>query len=110
MYQKEKPYEMRFYPPGDFPRKNLHISKYYGIPVEDIRGREDSLSISKNGFMVMKLNDQMSTEDFSNRETIQSQYLPKVAEELKKCLGASRVQIYDYLVTLSQRTRRRLAE
>jgi len=101
LYQKEKPYEMRFYPPGDFPRKNLHISTYHGIPVEDIRSRKESLSISKNGSMVMELDSQMSPEDFSDREAIESQYLPKVAEGLKKCLGASRVQIHDYLVRKS---------
>jgi DNA-binding transcriptional MerR regulator len=110
LYRKEKPYEMRFYPPCDFPRKNIHISKYHGIPVEDIRARKESLSINKNGFMVMELDGQMSPEDFSDREAIASQYLPKVAEELKKCLGASRVQIHDYLVSPCQRIERILAE
>lgn len=100
LYQREKPFEMRFYPPGDFPRKNLHISKYHSIPVEDVRGREKSLSIDKNGCIVMELDDPMSVEDFSDREAIRSRYLPKVAEGLKEYLGASRVQIHDYLVSI----------
>ena len=98
LYRKEKPYEMRFHPPGDFPRKNLHISKYYDIPVEDVRGREKDLSIDKNGFAVMELDASMSSEDFGDREAITSRYLSKVAERLKECLGASRVQVHDYLV------------
>ncbi|TAQ91340.1 hypothetical protein B7494_g309 [Chlorociboria aeruginascens] len=97
LYQTEKPYELRFHPPGNFPRKNLHISEYHGIPVEDVRGREKSLSFSKNGFVVMELDDQMSPEDFNDAEAIKSQYLPKVAQELKIHLGASRVQVHDYL-------------
>ncbi|MCJ1357709.1 MAG: hypothetical protein MMC33_007705 [Icmadophila ericetorum] len=101
LYRREKPYELRFYPPNGFPRKNLHISKYQGILVEDVRGRENSLSIDKNGFVVMKLDAAMNVEDFGDREAIISQYLPKVAEGLKESLGASRVQVHDYLVRKS---------
>jgi hypothetical protein len=98
LYQWEKPYEMRFIPPNGFPRKNLHISKYEGIPVKDVRGVEKTLSIEKNGFVVMELEAPMTLEDFSDREAIRSRYLPKVAESLKECLGASRVQVHDYVV------------
>ena len=101
LYHKEKPYEMRFNPPGDFPRKNLHISKYCGIPVEDVRGREKELSIDKNGFAVMKLDVSMTLEDFDDKEIIKAHYLSRVAEGLKECLGASRVQVHDYLVITS---------
>jgi len=104
LYKKEKPYEMRFYPPGDFPRKNLQISKYHNIQVEDVRGREQELSLEKNGFVVMGLDTGMSAEDFSDRQSIRSRYLPKVAEGLRKCLGASRVQVHDYLVRKSHET------
>lgn len=99
LYKREKPYEMRFYPPGNFPRKNLHISTYHDIPVEDVRNQEKDLSIDKNGFRLMQINVSMNLEDFSSREAIRSQYLPQVAKSLKECLGASRVQVHDYLVS-----------
>lgn len=91
---------MRFNPPGDFPRKNLEISKYENIPVEDVRGHEKDLSFGKNGFVVMELDVPMDVEDFSSKEAIISQYLPKVAEGVKERLGATRVQIHDYLVSI----------
>ena len=99
LYDREKPYELRFKPPGDFPRKNLQISRYEGIQVEDVRGREDSLSIEKNGFCVMTLDETLFPQSFSDKEAVTAQYLPKIAEELKKCLGARRVQIHDWLVS-----------
>lgn len=98
LYKTEKPYEMRFNPPGDFPRKNLQITKYFDISVADIRGHEDSLSIDRNGFRIMEVEELMSAEDFDDDATIRARYLPQIAEELKICLGASRVQIHDYLV------------
>ena len=98
LYQREKPYEMRFNPPGDSPRKNLQISKYENIPVEDVRGHEKDLSFSKTGFIVMELDVPMDMEDFDDREAIISQYLPRIAEGLKDRLGATRVQVHDYLV------------
>lgn len=101
LYEREKPYEMRFNPPGDFPRKNLQISKHENILVEDIRGHEKDLSFEKNGFTVMELDTPLGAEDFDDREIIISQYLPKVAESLKHCLGATRVQVHDYLVRKS---------
>ena len=102
LYQREKPYEMRFNPPGDFPRKNLEVSKHDNIPVEDVRGYEKDLSFERNGFIVMELDIPMDIEDFGSREAIVSQYLPKVAEELKDRLGATRVQVHDYLVSYLQ--------
>lgn len=101
---------MRFNPPGDFPRKNLQISKHDNIPVEDVRGHEEDLSLDKNGFTVIKLETSLSKEDFDHRETIISQYLPEVADRLKQCLGASRIQVHDFLVVLSLFRRRSRAD
>ena len=98
LYQREKPFEMRFNPPGDFPRKNLEISKYEDVPVEDVRGNEKDLSLKNNGFIVMELDVPIDVEDFGSRDAIISQYLPLIAEGLQDRLGATRAQIHDYLV------------
>ncbi|TPX13842.1 uncharacterized protein E0L32_005786 [Thyridium curvatum] len=95
---------MRFIPPGDFPRKNLQITKHDGVHVDDVRGHEDALSFEKNGFFLMKLDELMQIEDFDRMDLITSVYLPQVAECLKKRLGASRVQVHDYLVRKSHST------
>ncbi|OAA75143.1 hypothetical protein LEL_07131 [Akanthomyces lecanii RCEF 1005] len=49
----------------------------------------------------MEVEELMSAEDFDDDATIRARYLPQIAEELKICLGASRVQIHDYLVRKS---------
>lgn len=98
LYNTVKPYELRFFPPSDFPRTNLKYTKYEGIEVEDMRGREDELSVEKNGYTLMKIDVPMEAEDFSDRDKLRSIYLPLVAERLKEHLGASRVQVHDYLV------------
>ena len=97
-YKKEKPYEIRFVPPNNFPRRNSQISVHRNIKVEDVRGKEGNLSIDGNGFIVMNLTPSMSAEDFEDTKAIESQYLPEVAEALKERLGAYRVQVHDYLV------------
>jgi hypothetical protein len=101
LYKHEKPYEMRFDFPGDFPRKNLHISKHEGILVEDVRGREKDLTLEKNGFAVLELDIPMTVEDFSDGNAIRARYLPQVAETLRQSLGASRVQVHDFVVFTS---------
>ncbi|RHZ70336.1 hypothetical protein CDV55_108201 [Aspergillus turcosus] len=101
LYRREKPYEIRFAVPDDFPRTNLQISVYDHIRVEDVRGHENELSIKENGFAVMELDVPMSPEDFSEPQLIQSKYLPPLAEKLKNFLGASRVQVHDYVVRKS---------
>ena len=57
------------------------------------------LSFGKNGFIVMELDVPMDVADSDSREVIISRYLPEVAEGLKTRLGATRVQVHDYLVS-----------
>lgn len=66
-----------------------------------MRGHEEELSLEKNGSIVMELDAKMNVDEFGDREAIRQKYLPQVAEKLKERLGASRVQIHDYLVQKS---------
>jgi hypothetical protein len=99
IYKHEKPYELRFHHDGDFPRTNLKVSIHDHIPVEDVRGYEKELSLEKNGFCVMELGVSLTADDFSDTNLIESEYLPQVAEALKARVGASRVQVHDYVVS-----------
>jgi len=104
LYKEEKPYELRFQYPGNFPFTNMHISAPHNITVEDLRGQESELSIEKNGFVLMDLDVPLLPEDFSDSQLIESRYLPPLSEFLKKRLGASRVQVYDYVLRKSDKT------
>ena len=42
----------------------------------------------------------MSPEDFADDTKVKEIYLRDVAESMKKTLGDSRVQVYDYIVSL----------
>lgn len=100
LFKTEKPYEIVFKAPGNFPRTNMSTSRHHGIPVHDIRGRQDNFSITRNGFYIMNLESEMTADDFDDEAAIKSIYLPQVAETLKQSLGASRVQVHDYMVSI----------
>ena len=102
-WQKEKPYTLKFQPVKDFPVTSEQRVEVKDILVKDIRGQESSFSLEKNGFAVMQLKElDMTYEDFSDDAKVKSVYLKAVAKELQAYLGASRVQIFDVLVLISQ--------
>lgn len=98
IYKKEKPYELRFQYSGDFPFTNTQISAHHDIAVEDVRGHEKGLSLEKNGFAMMELDIPLLPNDFNDPQIVETKYLPPLSESLKELLGASRVQVYDYVV------------
>lgn len=98
-WQKEKPYTLKFTPVQEFDIVNGDRVEQSNILVEDIRGREETLSLEKNGFAVMPLNvPDMPHEDYFDDDKVISVYLKTVAEQLKEFLHAERVQVFDYLV------------
>lgn len=98
LYKTEKPYELRFVPNGDFPRENLVKKRHDDIEVEDVRGWEEQLKIGRNGFELMPLDAPMLPHEYDDKEAVERRYLPLVAKQLTNLLGASRIQIHDYLV------------
>lgn len=98
LWEREKPYLLKFKPTVDFPKTNISMVKLDGIQIEDTRGKEHNLSLERNGFAIMNLDIAMSPELFDDHETVQSAFLPEAAEALKSFLGASRVQVFDYVV------------
>lgn len=100
LYQDEKPYFVT-YPveDTDCPASNVILQTHNDITVNDIRGREREFSIDKQGFTIMELDTGMTPEDFNSEKNIQTKYLPKLARALKAQLGASRVQVFEHIVS-----------
>lgn len=97
LYQREKPYSLKFTPPAGLPKSNVRGHTHDQI-LEDIRSREDQFNIEKNGFALVSLPEALTYEDFDDESKVQHVYLPQIAQLLQDMLGASRVQIFEHLV------------
>jgi hypothetical protein len=74
-------------------RRNIgNVEK--SVVVENIRGKEDSLSLDTTGFQYYKHTSNHTT--FANDEEIRREYYPESTELIKKLTGASRVELFDY--------------
>jgi hypothetical protein len=94
----EKPYSLRYDPPGDFRRTNF-ISQAHDQSIQDIRGRENDFSVNLQGFGLLKLDPQMRYEDYDERAKVETVYFKQVAEGVQRMLGASRVQVFEHVVS-----------
>ena len=99
MYEKEKPFQLKYAAEVGIPKTNFRLEKQDPITISNIRGREQQFSFQRNGFAVLKLDEVISYEDFSNPEGIR-RYLKAVSENLKVLLGANKVQPFQYVVCL----------
>ncbi|CAN9210814.1 unnamed protein product [Alternaria alternata] len=97
LWKKEKPFFLDYTPVPPAIKSNAVI-KPQDVVIEDIRGNENNFTYDRNGFCMLPVDDGMSAEDFDDEKKIRELYLPYVAEVVKQNLGASRVQIYDYLI------------
>ncbi len=99
LYEQEKPYQLRYAAEEGIPTTNLRHEKQHLIKIRNIRGQEQKLSFESNGFAVLKMDDELSYDDFGNPEGIR-RYLEVVSESLRALLGANKVQVYQYTVCL----------
>ena len=102
LYDHEKPYRLRYAPEDGMPITNLRHEKHNPIKISNIRGQEQNFSFERNGFAVLKMDEEMPYNDFNNPKSIQ-RYLEMVCESLKVLLGADKVQAYQYSVSESVR-------
>lgn len=98
LYQREKPYLCLFETPEGFPKSNIRLSKCTDLKIEDVRGCDSTVSLQTHGFAIMPLKSKLSYDDFDDAVKIKTQYLPEVAELLRRLTEASRVQIFEHLV------------
>ena len=99
MYEKEKPYQLKYAPKVGIPKTNFRLEKQDPITISNIRGQERQFSFQRNGFAVLKMDKEIPYEDFSDPEGIR-RYLEAVSENLKVLLGANKVQPFQYVVRL----------
>lgn len=64
------------------------------IVIENLRGKEDSVSLDTTGFQFYKHTSKHTT--FANDEEIFREYYPESIELIKKLTGASRVVLFDH--------------
>ena len=98
LYDKEKPFQLRYEAEKGTPTTNFRLEKQESVKISSIRGRERDLSFETNGFTVLKLDKEIPYDSFSNPEGIRG-YLDEVAQRLKLRLGATKVQVYQYVVS-----------
>jgi len=93
--------------PDDGVRAHLHVSeprsgekqRNYGreeksVVIENVRGKEDSVSLDIAGFQFYKHTSSLTT--FTDDEEIRREYYPESAKLIKKLTGASRVELFDH--------------
>ena len=64
------------------------------VVIENIRGKENSVSLDTVGFQFYKHTSKHTT--FDNDEEIRRVYYPESIELIKKLTGASRVEVFDH--------------
>ena len=99
LYEREKPYQIKFDVAEGIPTTNYTHVKQEHFKINNIRGREEQFSFEKNGFTVLKLDEDVSYDDFDSPAGIH-RYLDIVAEQLRLKLDADTVQVYQFLVRL----------
>ncbi|KAH9476167.1 Hydroxylase/desaturase CTB9 [Psilocybe cubensis] len=74
--------------------KNFDTEERPNIVIENLRGREDSVSLDKTGFQYF-IHPPKHTS-FTNDDEIKAEYYPESIELIKKLTGATRVVIFDH--------------
>ena len=91
----EAPYNYVYEPPEGVPKCNTGDDSH-PVTINDIRGKEDTVSLDKTGFQFIK---HVSEEkDFLDEELIKTRYYKEVEELLKNVTGAKRVLIFDHTI------------
>lgn len=70
------------------------------VTIEDLRGREDAVSLERNGFQVLR--HASRCRDFGDEAQVREVYYPEIADLVKRLTGARHVACYGHIV----RTRR----
>ncbi|CCU80561.1 CmcJ-like methyltransferase [Blumeria hordei DH14] len=92
----EKPYELNYEPQVGQPRTNMTINPVKDLSVTDIRNSKSKYSFDKHGFEVVNIDSPLTHAEYDDETKVIGAYFSKVAEVLKRFLGAERVQVFDY--------------
>ena len=98
LYQEEKPYRLKFQSNSDIPASNIQVKKHE-VKFTDARHRLKELSLEENGFQLIPITSRMLYSDFEDDAKIREVYLEEIGNSLKELMNASRVQIFEHLVS-----------
>ena len=98
-----------FLPPADGSRPYTHINADpatgvrqqnwirvpHNVQIENIRGKEDTVSLDTTGFQYFVVRPQKYTS-FANDEEIEREYYPESIALVKEITGASRIVPFDH--------------
>ena len=98
LYDIENSYELTYEPADGIAPTNM-LTEKIAVRVENIRGKEQDLSLEKNGFTVLELKDlDPDSEHYYDDAFVKSDYFPKLSRAVQAFLKAERVQIFNYAV------------
>ncbi len=80
---------------GKLSTKNYNTEEKTLI-IEDVRGKEDTVSLDTTGFQFFTHASKLAAGSFSNETTILTEYYPECTNLIKTLTGASRVEIFNH--------------
>lgn len=89
-----KPYSYINADPKTGKRERNYEQKAFSVEIENLRGKEDTVSLDTAGFGFYQAPAKHTT--FANDEEVEREYYPESIELLKKLTGASRVVLFDH--------------
>ena len=75
-------------------RNRNYDFKDYTVKIENVRGKEDTVSLDTTGFQF--IHAPTKHKSFTDTAEIEKEYYPESIEIIKKATGASRVVIFDH--------------
>lgn len=108
LYQTEKPYTVYGQAPPQLRPSNCEFTTVAGITVENIRGKEQEFSLSRDGFQYILAPSALSPEisDFLHQDALSEKakaYLTETTSIAKKFLIAEKAICFDWRVYSSQK-------
>ncbi|KAL9093918.1 MAG: hypothetical protein Q9165_003841 [Trypethelium subeluteriae] len=97
LYDREKPYSLRFTPPEGSPRANIKLEKH-DIHVRDVRQGKGNLDFHKDGLAILGFESKMTYADYDDEHIVKDVFLREVSNLLKYFLGAQHVQVFEHTV------------
>ena len=79
-------------------RTNIKYQELKRVPLFDLRGQERGLSLEKHGLEILDIPADIERLDVKAVEAQREEYMERMAETVKKRLGASFVLCYNYKV------------
>lgn len=100
-YDTEKPFfsNVPFFNIPGAKQHNIVTSYHDDVPLTDLRGQEDLVSLDTHGFALRKKDKVYPENLFHDEKWITSHYYEEIGEFVKKELGANRVVIFDHTVS-----------